>query len=106
MPKDHSDPVADLRSNTSVPFEQARAMPTSVYTAEDFVEAELKHVFSKDWYCVGRADALSKTGYYVTAELAGQPIVVLRDADHQCADCGTTEPSLNNFRNQSDWLFH
>lgn len=83
MPKDHSDPVADLRSNTSVPFEQARAMPTSVYTSEDFVEAELKHVFSKDWYCVGRADALSKTGDYVTAELAGQPIVVLRDAYHQ-----------------------
>ena len=83
MPKDHSDPIADLRSNTSVPFEQARAMPTSVYTSEDFVEAELKHVFSKDWYCVGRADALSKTGDYVTAELAGQPIAVLRDADHQ-----------------------
>ena len=83
MPKDHSDPIADLRRNTSVPFEQARAMPTSVYTSEDFVEAELKHVFSKDWYCVGRADALSKTGDYVTAELAGQPIVVLRDANHQ-----------------------
>ena len=83
MPKDHSDPIADLRRNTSVPFEQARAMPTSVYTSENFVEAELKHVFSKDWYCVGRADALSKTGDYVTAELAGQPIVVLRDADHQ-----------------------
>ena len=83
MPKDHSDPVADLRRNTSVPFEQARAMPTSVYTSEDFVEAELKHVFGKDWYCVGRADALSKTGDYVTAELAGQPIVVLRDAGHQ-----------------------
>ena len=83
MPKDHNDPIADLRSNTSVPFEQARAMPTSVYTSEDFVEAELKHVFSKDWYCVGRADALSKPGDYVTAELAGQPIVVLRDADHQ-----------------------
>ena len=83
MPKDHSDPIADLRRNTSVPFEQARAMPTSVYTSEEFVEAEVKHVFSKDWYCVGRADALSKTGDYVTAELAGQPIVVLRDADHQ-----------------------
>ena len=83
MPKDHSDPIADLRRNTSVPFEQARAMPTSVYTSEDFVEAELKHVFSKDWYCVGRADALSKTGDYATAELAGQPIVVLRDTDHQ-----------------------
>jgi len=83
MPKDHSDPIADLRRNTSVPFEQARAMPTSVYTSDDFVEAELKHVFSKEWYCVGRADALSKTGDYVTAELAGQPIAVLRDADHE-----------------------
>jgi len=83
MPKDHSDPIADLRSNTSVPFEQARAMPASVYTSKDFVEAELRHVFSRDWYCVGRADALSKTGDYVTAELAGQPIVVLRDADNQ-----------------------
>jgi len=83
MPKDHSDPIADLRSNTSVPFKQARAMPTSVYTSGDFVEAELKHVFSKDWYCVGRVDALSKPGDYVTAELAGQPIVVLRDSVHQ-----------------------
>ena len=81
MPKGHIDPVAALRDSTSVPFERARAMPTEVYSSPDFVEAELEHIFSKDWYCVGRADALSAPGDYVSAELAGQPIVVLRDRD-------------------------
>lgn len=81
MPKDHIDPIAALRDNTAVPFERARAMPTEVYTSPDFVEAELEHIFSKDWYCVGRGDALSAPGDYVSAELAGQPIVVLRDRE-------------------------
>lgn len=81
MPKDHIDPIAALRDSTAVPFERARAMPTEVYSSPDFVEAELEHIFSKDWYCVGRADALSAAGDYVSAELAGQPIAVLRDRE-------------------------
>ncbi len=79
MPKDHIDPIAALRENTAVPFERARAMPTEVYTSQAFVDAELEHIFRKDWYCVGRVDALGKPGDYVSCELAGQPIVVLRD---------------------------
>lgn len=81
MAKDHADPVEALRQNTSVPFERARAMPVEVYTSQSFVEQELNHIFRKDWYCVGRADALANPGDYVSAELAGQPIVVLRDRD-------------------------
>ena len=81
MPKDHIDPIKALRENTSVPFERARAMPTEVYTEQSFVDAELEQIFRKDWYCVGRADALSKPGDYVSCELADQPIVVLRDRD-------------------------
>lgn len=75
------DPVALLRENTSQPFERARAMPPEVYTSESFVERELSDIFAKDWYCVGRADALTEPGAYVTAELAGQPLIVLRDHD-------------------------
>lgn len=73
------DAVSQLRENVSVPFEQARAMPPAVYTSPDFLERELNDVFSKDWFCVGRASALSKPGDYVTLDLAGQPIMVLRD---------------------------
>lgn len=81
MPKDQMDPIAALRSNTSAPFEAARAMPTQVYTEQSFVDAELQHIFRKDWYCVGRADSLSAPGDYMTCDLAGQPIVVLRDRE-------------------------
>lgn len=81
MPKDHVDPIAALRDNTSVPFERARAMPTEVYTSQAFVDAELEHIFHKDWYCVGRADSLVAPGDYISCELAGQPIVVLRDRE-------------------------
>ncbi len=81
MAKDHIDPVQALRENTAIPFEQARAMPPSVYTTDAFLQQELEHVFSKDWFCVGRADALANPGDYTTCDLAGQPVVVIRDKD-------------------------
>ena len=81
MAKDHHDQLEELRESAARPFEQARAMPPSVYTTEEFMQAELEHIFSKDWYCIGRASALPNAGDYVTAELANQPIVVLRDRD-------------------------
>ena len=74
-----NDAADALRENVSVPFERARAMPPSVYTSEDFLAREISDIFAKDWFCVGRASALAKTGDYVTLELAGQPIIVLRD---------------------------
>ncbi len=70
-----------LSENVGVPFEQARAMPPSVYTSDAFLELELSEIFAKEWFCVGRADALANTGDYLTYELAKQPIIVMRDAD-------------------------
>jgi phenylpropionate dioxygenase-like ring-hydroxylating dioxygenase large terminal subunit len=78
-----SDAVKELKENVSIPFEQARAMPTSVYTSTDFLERELKDVFSKDWFCVGRASSLKNPGDYLTLDLAEQPIIVLRDGEGQ-----------------------
>ncbi len=46
------DPVAELAANVSEPFERARAMPKSVYTSEEFLAAEMSHIFAKEWYCV------------------------------------------------------
>ncbi len=76
------NPIDALRANTAVPFEEARAMPPSVYTSEDFVAAELENIFKTSWFCVGRATSLANPGDYVTCELAGQPVIVLRDKDN------------------------
>ena len=71
--------AVELAANVAVPFERAHAMPTSVYTSEAFLAAELEHVFGREWFCAGRADALATPGDYLTLELAGRPIMVVRD---------------------------
>jgi len=56
-------------------------MPKSVYTSEDFLQQELETIFKKEWFCAGRASSLAKPGDYTTLELAGQPIMVIRDKE-------------------------
>lgn len=75
------DPVAELASNVAVPFEQARAMPKSVYASETFLAAEMEHIFDKEWYCAGRVSSLGHPGDYITFELANQPLMVVRGLD-------------------------
>lgn len=75
------DPVAELKANVAVPFQQAHAMPKSVYTSEEFAGRELTHIFAREWFSLGRTSAVANPGDYLTAELAGQPIMVLRDRD-------------------------
>lgn len=74
--------VRELFENVAKPFEKAVAMPTSVYTSEEFASLECEKIFKKEWFCAGRADQLENPGDYLTLELAGQPIIVLRDQAH------------------------
>jgi phenylpropionate dioxygenase-like ring-hydroxylating dioxygenase large terminal subunit len=74
-------PVRELVENVSAPFERARAMPRGVYTSAEFLKAELESVFARGWVSVGRASGLRAPGDYIAYELAGQPILVLRDSE-------------------------
>lgn len=78
---DPIDPVEELKANVAVPFNRARAMPRSVYTSEAFLKREMEDIFAKEWFCVGRSDQFAKPGDYVTLDLAGTPVMVLRDHD-------------------------
>ncbi len=68
MPRDLApDTVVDLlRQSAEAPFEEARAMPPEVYTSEAFLALEQERIFARDWYCVGRTEALSAPGDYLT----------------------------------------
>ncbi len=83
MGLNNSKAITELLATNSVPFETAHAMPSSVYTSADFLEAELETIFSKDWFCAGRASSITEPGEYITLELAGQPVMVIRDSDNQ-----------------------
>ncbi len=71
--------IDELRASVAVPFAQARAMPKSVYTDPGFTALEEEHIFRHDWLCAGRADALPNPGDYLTMQIAGEPVIVLRD---------------------------
>ncbi|MGB5599577.1 MAG: hypothetical protein WBM66_12725, partial [Thiothrix litoralis] len=75
--------LRQLHDNAALPFEQARAMPKGVYTHPEFLEQEQTHIFKQEWICVGRQDAASKPGDFFTCEIAGGPIVVIRDKEQQ-----------------------
>jgi phenylpropionate dioxygenase-like ring-hydroxylating dioxygenase large terminal subunit len=74
-------PAEELQANVSVPFAQARAMPKSVYTSPEFLALEQERIFRRDWLCAGRAEALPEPGDYMTMQIAGEPVIVLRDRD-------------------------
>ena len=74
-------PLNELRANVGVPFNQARAMPKSVYTSPEFLALEEQHIFAKDWLSAGRADVLKVPGDYLTMTISGEPIIILRDKD-------------------------
>lgn len=95
-----ADPVASLVENASRPFTEAYAMPPEVYTSEAFLKAELEHIFAKDWVCVGRSSSLPNAGDYLTYELAGQPIFVIRDGD------GTLRAMANVCLHRMSTLLH
>ena len=74
-------PAAELRANVALPFGQAVAMPKAVYTSAEFADLERQHIFARDWLCAGRADTLREAGDFLTMDIAGEPIIVLRDRD-------------------------
>jgi choline monooxygenase len=67
--------------NSAAPLNEAYTIPAPWYTDERIAKLELSNVFSKTWQPVGRLSQLEKPGDYVTARVAGEPIVAVRGSD-------------------------
>jgi len=65
-----------------LPLDHASTIPSSWYTNKDLYELELNAVFSNSWQVAGRLDQVSQPGEYVTSEIAGEPIVIVRGSDN------------------------
>lgn len=64
-----------------LPLERARTIPASWYTSPEIAALERQRVFGMSWVVVGRADQVSTPGAFLTADIAGWPILVVRDLD-------------------------
>ena len=69
--------------NDRAPLSEASTIPAPWYVDPRVAELELLTVFSKTWQAIGRADQVEKPGGFVSATVAGEPIVAVRGSDGQ-----------------------
>lgn len=64
-------------------LERASTLPSECYLAAEFLQLENDRVFGRTWQLVGRADQVAWPGDYFTAQIANEPVVVVRGADER-----------------------
>ena len=79
-----------------------------VYTHPEIFALEMRHVWSRAWIYIGHESQVARPGDYVTVDLAGQPVILIRHADgavhvlhNRCAHKGAkllTQPCGNTGR--------
>src|SRR5437763_2422550 len=56
-------------------------LPADVYLDPAVLEREKQSLFGRTWQIVGRRDQVTNPGDYFTAELTGEPLLIVRGAD-------------------------
>jgi choline monooxygenase len=79
----------------SRPTLEAETLPAEVYWDPGIFESELKHVFFKEWLCVGRVEDVPNVGDYMTVNIASEPLIIIRDGQ------GEIRAHLNVCRHRS-----
>jgi len=69
--------------NDAAPLSEAWTIPSPWYTDPRVADLELQNVFGRTWQAVGRSAQVEKPGQFLTASVAGEPIVVARGNDNQ-----------------------
>jgi phenylpropionate dioxygenase-like ring-hydroxylating dioxygenase large terminal subunit len=67
--------------NPNAPLAEALTIPAPWYTDQTLYNLELQTVFANSWQWAGRVDQVREPGQYVTSDIAGEPIVVVRGTD-------------------------
>jgi phenylpropionate dioxygenase-like ring-hydroxylating dioxygenase large terminal subunit len=76
-------PLANPVGQAEIPLE--RSLPGPSFTAEAEFAREREAILFADWFCVGREECLTGPGDYLTADVAGESILVVRGADGSLA---------------------
>jgi choline monooxygenase len=78
-PVPDSLPDIDPADLTSVPVERAETIPSAWYTDPRYHELERQAVFGRTWQYVADLSGLATPGDVVVTDVAGEPIIVVRD---------------------------
>lgn len=66
-------PLRTLRNNAT--------LPGAAYHSDDVFRLEQERIFHGSWFCVGRDEEVAEPGSYRVVDVAGESILLTRDAD-------------------------
>jgi choline monooxygenase len=76
-------PPAFTGFDQTLPLEKASTIPSDWYLDPKVDRVERDNVFAASWQAVGRAGQVAEPGQFLTADIAGEPIVVIRGEDNR-----------------------
>lgn len=79
MPKDAD--FERIRSGYSADAGRSLSLHADTYTQDAWFRADMRAVFGRSWQWVCHVEKLRAPGAYVTVDIAGQPVAVVRDRE-------------------------
>jgi phenylpropionate dioxygenase-like ring-hydroxylating dioxygenase large terminal subunit len=73
--------TAEEIRRASQPLEHAWTLPPAAYLRDDIFALETERIFRRCWWPLARLDQIPEPGDYLTLEILGQPLMVVRGAD-------------------------
>jgi choline monooxygenase len=78
----HAQQILDgVRQVAESDLDEAFTVPPAIYADPEIHALELERIFKSDWVCPGLAADIPNPGDYLTWNVAGQPIFVIRSRD-------------------------
>ena len=81
--KDDVRPLPLDLESVRKPLPEATTLPPEAYRSAEIWELEAERIFGREWLCVGRVEQVAELGDYLALELAGEPVVLVRDREGQ-----------------------
>ncbi len=82
-PSLHSTLIAETLAAFDTSGPVARGLPGTAYTSEAFFALENERIFSDSWVFAGFAHELTRVGDVAPVTVAGQPVLLVRDAEQR-----------------------
>ena len=73
------DRLKDALASVVPPIEMAPSLPFACYSDAAIYQRELSEVFQSGWVSIGRSDQWPAPGDFSALEIAGHPVIVVRD---------------------------
>jgi choline monooxygenase len=65
--------------DATLPLERARTIPREWYSDEEMYQRERSEIFAATWQYIGRSEQLKNKGDFLTVDVAGEPVLAIRD---------------------------